>query len=184
MKKYFIYLGCFLAILVHSSFASSLDITVRGVGLSIGNSRTANGLRLNFVDRDVRSVNGVNITFWKPDDNPDFVMNGLALGLVGPETGDINGLALGGVGVVSDKMSGISLGLIGVTATEINGIAIGGIGIANEDLKGIVIGGLGAANGDVDGIAIGGFGLANGSVKGIAISMESQSGALGLQMRM
>ena len=63
MKKYFIYVGIFFMILAHNSFASSLDITVQGVGLSIGNSKRAHGLRLNVVDRDVKNVNGINLTY-------------------------------------------------------------------------------------------------------------------------
>ena len=36
----------------------SLDLTVDGVGLSIGDSRRVTGVRLNFRDRDLQEVNG------------------------------------------------------------------------------------------------------------------------------
>ena len=44
------------------SRAQSLDLTVNDVGISIGDSRRVTGLRINYRDRRMEEVNGVNIT--------------------------------------------------------------------------------------------------------------------------
>ena len=41
---------------------ASLDIPTENNGISIGNSRNFTGLRINFRDRDVERIRGVNIT--------------------------------------------------------------------------------------------------------------------------
>jgi hypothetical protein len=61
------------------------------VGLSIGNSRRWTGLRINFQDRAVERVDGVNVTIWNAKDNDAMVVNGLALGIAGPVGGRFNG---------------------------------------------------------------------------------------------
>jgi len=80
MRRYLVFLVIFLMVNVGNSFASSLDITYRGCGISFGNSKRMNGLRLNLVDRKVEEVNGINLTFWAPKGNPDAKVNGFALG--------------------------------------------------------------------------------------------------------
>src|SRR3569832_89704 len=65
--------------------AQSLDLTVNDVGVSIGDSRRVTGLRINFRDRRMEEVNGVNITVWSPYRENDGVVNGIALGI--PMTG-------------------------------------------------------------------------------------------------
>ncbi|KPL03580.1 MAG: hypothetical protein AMJ73_06155, partial [candidate division Zixibacteria bacterium SM1_73] len=151
MRKYFVYLLIFSIIGVGDSFASSLDITYRGYGISIGNSKRINGMRLNLVDSGVERINGLNLTFWKPKDNPYAVMNGFTFGLVAPAAKELNGLALGGVAVVGEK---------------INGVAFGTIGLASDTVRGIAIGGIGMACGSIDGIAFGSVGLADWSING------------------
>jgi len=42
--------------------AQSLDLTVNNVGLSIGDSEEVTGVRLNFRDRNLRRVTGLNAT--------------------------------------------------------------------------------------------------------------------------
>ena len=85
MKKYSLYLIIFSIIHAGHAFASSLDITYQGYGISMGNSKRINGIRLNFADHGVKRINGCNLTFWKPKDNPDAVINGFTFGLIGPE---------------------------------------------------------------------------------------------------
>ena len=72
----------------------SLDLTVGGVGISIGDSRRVNGLRVNFRDSRLEEVNGINATIWTPYRRGDGDITGLSLGL--PATGgrDIRGLLL------------------------------------------------------------------------------------------
>ena len=104
----------------------SLDLTVDGVGISIGDSRRVTGLRLNYRDRYLEEVNGVNATIWAPYENPRGIVRGLALGL--PATG-------------ARRIDGIALGILGVGAAEtIRGLGVGGIGLGvGEDLRGIAL---------------------------------------------
>lgn len=151
----------------------SLDLTVNDVGLSIGDSPRVIGLRLNYRDRQLEEVSGVNATIWSPFKDTGHV-RGLALGL--PMTGArrIDGFAVGLAGIeASEAMHGIAIGGIGAgSGGDINGIAIGGIGLgAGGHLRGVAIGGIGTgAGGNVRGIAIGGLGVgAGGHAEGLLI---------------
>lgn len=150
----------------------AMSLTVGGVGLTIGNSRTATGIRINAVDHQVERVTGLNLTLWKPKANPDLVVTGIAAGLVGPRAKRIDGVALGGLGVMaSEQLNGISAGgLIVLSRNEINGIAVaGGASVAAQRLRGIAVGGLFAV-GDhgIDGVASAGLiTLSEGDVHGI-----------------
>ncbi len=62
----------------------SLDLPVRGYGISFGNAARFNGLRFNLSDAGLDRINGVNITLWKPGKPVTGTVNGLALGIVGP----------------------------------------------------------------------------------------------------
>ena len=141
-----------------SAEAQSLDLAVNGVGLSIGDSEEITGVRLNFRDRNLRRVTGINATIWMPYDGYGGDIKGLALGL--PLTG-------------GDNIEGIGYGLLGVGANaSITGIAVGGLGAgAGKDLKGIAFGGLGVGAGrDVVGITFGGLGAGAGQdLKGISM---------------
>lgn len=171
--------------------AQSLDLMVNNTGLSIGDSRIVRGVRLNFRDREMQSVTGINATIWGPyKDARGGVVKGLALGL--PVTGadeikgigfgvfgvgadsEFKGLGVGGFGVgAGGDVTGILLGGFGVGAGgSVTGLTVGGFGAgAGGDVKGITIGGFGAgAGGDVTGFQFGGFGVgAGGNVKGITI---------------
>lgn len=150
----------------------ALNLTADGVGISIGNSRRATGIRINLVDHHVERVNGLNLTLWAPRANPELVVNGIAVGLIGPRAKTINGIALGGLRVhAAEQLNGISAaGLITISRNEVNGVALGGLAaIAAQRLRGVAIGGL-AAVGDhgIDGLAAAGLvTLAEGPVHGI-----------------
>jgi hypothetical protein len=151
----------------------SLDLTVNDVGISIGDSRRVVGLRLNFRDRHMEEVVGINATIWSPYEYSGRV-RGLALGV--PMTGArrIDGIGVGIFGVgASESIRGLGIGGIGLGAgNDIRGIAVGGIGLgAGQDLHGVGIGGIGAgAGGDVRGLAIGGVGIgAGGNATGIFV---------------
>src|SRR5262245_65657724 len=121
MSKRWLYASVWLIVPVVGQ-AQSLDL-VNGVGLSIGNSPNWTGVRINWRDKRVQEVTGLNVTIWKPIRNPDFEMNGIALGVFGPNARDINGAALGVGGVVANH--------------DINGIAIAGLGVVAEgDING------------------------------------------------
>lgn len=154
----------------------SLDLTIRNYGLSIGNAPHVNGVRLNYRDRGLERVNGLNLTLWRPYDtetiDPTGTVNGVAMGL--PLTGAdaINGLAVGVFGVEAhSSMRGVAIGGLGAGAGEsMGGVAIGGLGMGvGERFTGIGLGGLGIGSGEnLIGVAAGGLGVGAGeSVRGI-----------------
>ena len=111
--------------------------------ISIGNPPRVDGLRINFRDRDLESVRGVNLTIWNPYAGGSGTVRGFALGA--PITG-------------AGEIRGVGAGLFGVSATEnIAGLTLGGIGAgAGGSIRGITIGGVGVgAGGSIRGLAIG-----------------------------
>ena len=98
------FMACALVLISTAGLAGdrSLDLPSSKWGISIGNSRTFTGLRLNYRDCGVDHVNGVNITLWQPcKTNQEARISGLSLGM----------LPGGG------RLSGIQLGLLGIAAT-------------------------------------------------------------------
>ena len=165
---------CIVAVPALAQDSHSLDLTVNHVGVSIGDSRRVTGLRINFRDRYLDEMNGVNITVWQPYRDPRGEVHGIAVGL--PLTGArrIDGLAVGIFGVAADdRIRGISLGGIGMgVGRDLKGLAIGGIGMGvGNDLRGVGIGGIGLGVGqDVEGAVIGGIGGgAGGNLTGLAV---------------
>ena len=158
---------CTLSAIPEIIGAQSLDLlTPNHVGVSIGDSRRVTGLRINFRDRRMEEVNGVNITVWQPYRENRGIVNGLALGV--PMTGAqrITGIGAGIFGVaVNESLHGLGIGGIGIGAgQDIEGIGIGGIGMGvGRDIHGIGIGGIGMGIGqDLTGIGIGGIGMGIG----------------------
>jgi hypothetical protein len=155
-----------------AALSQSLDLTINHTGLSIGDSRFVRGIRLNFRDRNLEEVIGINATIWYPyDDARGGIVNGLALGL--PVTGarEIRGLGLGVFGVGAEgNFTGLGIGGFGVgSGGEVKGIMIGGFGVGSGGgVTGLTIGGFGAGSGgNVKGITLGGFGAgAGGNVSG------------------
>src|SRR5215213_8891457 len=82
--------------------AQGLDLTVNHVGVAIGDVPRVTGLRINYRDRNLEWVNGVNVTIWQPYEPASGTVRGLALGL--PVTGArrIDGVATGLFGVGAD----------------------------------------------------------------------------------
>lgn len=154
---------------------SSLDIPVKGYGLSIGNSSNFTGLRINFRDHHVEEINGINITLWPAKDNKYAEVNGLSLGIL-PEAGAMHGINLGLLGAGAEReIKGLNLGLIGIgSGGDLTGINIGGIGAGSGgDAKGITVGLIGAgAGGNMVGLNIGGIGVgAGGNLSGISVGL-------------
>ncbi len=155
-------------------FAQSLDIPSANWGISFGNSKKFTGLRINWRDKNVEQINGLNITLWKADSNKTAVVKGLSVGLVMPEAGYLSGVQIGGVGVTAKKeITGITLGLLGAgCGGKITGLTIGGLGVGSGNgIRGLTIGGLGVGSGgDLKGIALGGLGVGSGGkVTGIML---------------
>jgi hypothetical protein len=155
--------------------AQSLDLTINNTGLSIGDSRFVRGIRLNFRDRNLERVVGINATIWTPYQPATGAVQGLALGL--PVTGarTIQGAGIGIFGVGADEeFTGLGIGGFGVGAGgEAKGILIGGFGVgAGGSVTGLTIGGFGAGSGgNITGITFGGFGAgAGGNVSGLTVA--------------
>jgi hypothetical protein len=155
--------------------AQSLDLGAGNVGVSIGNSPRWTGLRINVRDDGVQRVTGVNLTLWKPGENPDFRMNGLAIGVVGPAVGTLNGVGVGLLGVVAEQgINGIAVGGLGtVSQGHVRGVALAGLGtVAEGSVTGISVAGLGVVSqGDIAGISIAGLGaVAEGRMTGVRVA--------------
>jgi hypothetical protein len=167
-----------------------IDLTVHDVGLAIGDKPQMTGLRINFRDRNLREVNGVNLTLWSPYEPPTGTVNGIALGVPATGARAINGIALGALGVgVDHDMTGIGIGGIGLGGGgRLRGIMLGGIGVGSGGgLTGLSVGGIGVgsggpvrgvqmgligvgAGGELTGISIGGIGVGSGgNVTGLSI---------------
>jgi len=153
---------------------NAFNLAVKHTGVSFGNSANFNGVRINAVDKGVETINGINLTLWKPEPayNPYAVNNGVSIGLVSAYATKMNGMALGTV-VMSGKMNGMTLGILGgATEDNMNGFAFGGLGFGSGgNLNGVTIGGIGGgAAGNINGIAIGGLGFgAAENVNGLII---------------
>jgi len=178
--------------------AQVLDLTVSGKGLAIGDKPNMSGVRLNFRDRQLEKVNGINATMWMPYSPAKGTVNGIALGIPGTGAGRINGIGLGIIGVGAERsFSGIGIGGIGVGGgTDMTGIFLGGIGVggggrvqgisvggigvgSGAALTGIQVGGIGVGGGgDVIGLSVGGIGVGGGgNVRGVAIGGIGVGGA-------
>ena len=102
----------FSFIYVDFSLSQSLDIPVKGYGISFGNSKKFAGLRFNFRDKRVDRIDGVNFTLWKAEENEDALMRGISLGIL-PEAGDMGYLQIG-FGVIAEyQLTGVTLGILG-----------------------------------------------------------------------
>lgn len=152
----------------HGVFAArGLTVPVKNWGLCFGNSPRFDGLRFNLGDKNIDTINGINITLWKANQkNASGTVNGLSLGLL-PNAAALNGIQIGLLGPGAEKtIRGITIGLIGAGAGgDMVGLNVGGIGVgAGNNLMGINVGLLGAGAGDdVKGISIGGLGVGAGN---------------------
>ena len=155
--------------------AQSLDLTVRDTGISIGDSEEVTGLRINFRDRAMQRVRGINATVWTPRERPGGKVNGVALGLPLTGAGALSGIGLGLLGIsVDSSLTGMVLAGLGAGAgQDIRGVVVAGLGAgAGQDIRGIVFTGLGAGAGrDITGIAISGIGVGAGQhMTGVSLS--------------
>src|SRR5438093_8275159 len=88
--------------------AQGLDLTVNNVGLAIGNKPRVTGLRINFRDRGLERVDGINATLWMPYEPLSGTVSGLALGLPLTGAADITGIGAGLFGFgVRNSFTGI-----------------------------------------------------------------------------
>jgi hypothetical protein len=158
------------------SNGKALNFPFKKYGLSIGNSIDFTGIRINLADRNVKKINGLNVTFWlKKSQNLSSSVNGISIGVVptggsmqlinlgilglGTSPSNLNGLSLGGFVIGSGgNINGLSVsGLVTIAdggTSIISGIALSGIGIgAKKAINGLAIGGLSVWSvGDINGV--------------------------------
>lgn len=173
-KNKIVLVACLLATLIYvpsfSLFSQSLDLGP----LSLGNSKTHNGLRINIRDNGVEYVNGVNITFLKAKQPVESNIKGLSIGLPIHYSGNSTGINLAVFGTVSEySMKGLNIGgLAAVSGENMNGIALGGLAtIAGEHISGFSLSGLASIGGEsMKGVHISGLAtIAGEEQKGLAV---------------
>ena len=138
----------------------ALNLGAGHFGLSLGNSPRWNGIRINFRDRAVREVNGLNVTLWNPGKNRFAVYRGVSVGL-GPYGASLMGLNVGVAGLVAERaLYGVNLAGLGtVSQGNMVGLNVAGLGtVAEGDMAGINLSGLGTvAQGRMRGFNFGGL---------------------------
>jgi hypothetical protein len=159
-----------------NAFSQGLGIPSKYGGIGFGNLSKFTGIRFNFKDTNVETINGINTTIWQPKGDADQrgTVNGISIGIpmaAGHE--NQNGVSIGVLGIAAMRnLTGINIGVLGAGAgNNIIGLNVGGLGIGSgQDLRGINIGGIGAgAGGDVSGINFGGVGIgAGGNLTGFS----------------
>ena len=83
--------------------AQVLSIPSSKWGLSIGNSYDFTGLRLNFRDKNIGELRGLNVTLWKPAKHITGSFTGIGVGLISPGAENLHGLMVGGLGVQAEN---------------------------------------------------------------------------------
>ena len=154
---------------------TSLDIGLSEIGISIGSSPRWTGVRLNWSDRYLERINGLNVTLWKPGDAVGGEVNGFALGILGPRAARLRGISLGLLGVLPERSAvGVMIGGLGVVSDgELRGLSLGLLGVVSEARSvGVTAAGLGVvAEGGTRGISVAGLGIvAEGRAAGINVA--------------
>ena len=159
----------------------SLNFPTKKYGISIGNSYEFTGIRINFADKNVKKINGLNVTFWlQPSKNQDAEVNGVSLGVfpAGSKMQPIN-IGLLGVGTVKNNLNGLSIGGIVIGSSgKINGLSLSGLVTMadgkNSAISGIALSGIGiGTHKAINGFAFGGFAVGtDGKINGIASSLS------------
>ncbi len=149
------------------SNGKALNFPAKKYGISIGNSYEFTGIRFNLVDKNVRKVNGINITCLTKG-HQDFYPK-------------INGITLG-ITPVGSAMQPLNVGLINVIATKgnLNGLTFGGIFEgADHNNNGLSIGGLLIlGSGNINGLALSGFMTAINGQESTVSGLAFAGGAL------
>jgi len=173
------------------SDSGSVGLTPGGYGVALGHAPRVNGLRINWSDRELERVNGVNLTLWRASgQGVGGSVNGLALGLVAPQAGHLRGLSLGTAAVVGERgVAGIAAaGAAVVSGGPMTGVGVSPIAVvAGGGVRGVQAGGLAAvSSGPARGVQLGGLAavsggsLTGGSVAGLAVVTDGHMHGAGL----
>ncbi len=156
----------------------ALNLGAGCAGLSIGNSHRWSGVRINFIDRRVERINGLNVTFWRSKHNKWAEVNGLSVGIL-PEGGWYRGVQVGVLGVIARQAStGLTASGLGTVAgTTAEGLNVGGLAtVAGTRMTGVNVAGLATVAGtELEGVSVAGLASVAGtrmagiSVAGLAV---------------
>lgn len=146
------------------SNCKAINFPFRKYGISIGNSCEFTGIRINFADKNVKRINGLNVTFWvknlsidKFPNNYDAVVNGITLGVI-PVGGSMQPINIGLIGIGAKKLNGLTVGGLSIHSFgEINGVCISGLASAGSNINGLSINGLWTESSVISGFAVSGF---------------------------
>lgn len=148
----------------------SIDIPASTWGISFGNSFNYYGIRFNYRDCDVGTINGINFTLWDSPSVTNSTINGISIGGM-PHASNLNGLNLGFGILGEEQVNGINLGIFATISNgDIKGINFGGLAmVSNGSMQGLNFGGLAlVSNGDIGGVNFGGLAqVADGDLYGI-----------------
>lgn len=172
--------GSYLIARDRLSNEKALNFPTEKYGISIGNSTEFTGIRINFADKNVKRINGVNVTFWfNRLENREAAVNGVSLGII-PLAGSMQLINLGlfGVGTSPNNLNGVSVGGVAIGSEgDINGLAVSGLlTIADGEksvIRGVAISGVQlGAHRAINGLGIGGLAVGtDGNINGVASSL-------------
>jgi len=155
-----------------------LSLGLNGNGICFGNSSKYNGLRLNLWDKNVNSINGLNISGLSKSRKS----NGLSIGIVASLDTISNGLKIGGLATYAKRHNGIALSGLFLAGEKYNGIGLSGLSPFADTLNGLFVGLWGVTPWSrydtikvINGIAIGGLVVSSSKINGIAIAFLRNS---------
>ncbi len=150
-----------------------LNVGLKKNGVCFGNSSNYNGIRLNLWDKNVNSINGINISGLSNSRKS----NGLSIGIVASCDTISNGIKIGGLATCSKRHNGLAISGLFVKGEKYNGIGIAGLSPFADTLNGLFVGLWGVTSWsrydtikNINGIAIGGLGVHSSKLNGFAIA--------------
>lgn len=151
----------------------SLNFPTNHYGISIGNSRVFNGIRLNVAESNVKTINGINITCCaKSDKNTEAVVNGISLGFL-PTGGTFRFLNIGLLGVgAHHSIKGVTCaGVVIGSSGSLKGFSASGIVTISDTISGFTVAGLLVGSQKANGIIVSGLAvLSKEDIKGITLT--------------
>lgn len=143
-----------------------LSIGNKTSGLCIGNSEQYNGLRLNFIDKNVHSTNGLDISFLARKHS----LYGFGISLIGGNVKKSNGICIHGL-FSSGNYNGISITGLWSSLDKLNGIGFAGL-MTGDTLNGVSIGLWSVySEGKIKGVSLAMFAIQGNEMNGISASL-------------
>lgn len=163
---------------VASASGKPLDLGIGNTGISVGNSHTWRGLRLNLIDGNVNRISGVSISAGGTqavEGLSGVNIGGIAEVADAPGHGDhgsIRGVTFGGIAVVSSgSVSGLSASFGGVFAGgPLSGVAVAGVFGAGGRVTGIVVSGIVSEAGALRGAGLAGWEVHAADLRGVGVA--------------